>query len=334
VPATKLKVADIELELFETGQGRPLLFLHAAAGFDQGQPFVAPLSQKYRLIAPSHPGFGQSSLPEWLDSVDDIAYVYLELLDSLKLKEIDLIGCSIGGWIAAELATKAPERVRRLVMVGPVGVKVGPADKLDIPDIFAMPQAEVQKLLHHDPVKMTPDPSKMTDEQMATMFRNRETIALLVWEPWMHRMIQAADARIVETEGNLGIYTNVDCYSVRRDWLRANRDTALRFLRALVNANDAISKDHRIAYHAWAREVGLSNASAEEVFNVVPPPLIYEWTNPRYTYSLVKGGPLYQRLGFLASYMARYGIIRQTVELDDAMDMSLIAEVLKGRKPP
>ena len=99
-------------------------------------------------------------------------------------------------------------------------------------------------------------------------------------------------------------------------------------------ANEAISKDHRIAYHAWAREVGLSNASAEEVFNVVPPPLIYEWTNPRYTYSLVKGGPLYQRLGFLASYMARYGIIRQTVELDDAMDMSLIAEVLKGRKPP
>ena len=158
--------------------------------------------------------------------------------------------------------------------------------------------------------------------------------AAMVWEPWMHRMIRNANARIVETEGNLGIYTNVDCYSVRRDWLRANRDTALRFLRALVNANDAISKDRRIAYHAWAREVGLSNASAEEVFNVVPPPLIYEWTNPRYTYSLVKGGPLYQRLGFLASYMARYGIIRQTVELDDSMDMSLIAEVLKGRKPP
>lgn len=186
MPATTLKVADIELELFETGQGRPLLFLHAAAGFDQGQPFVAPLAQKYRLIAPSHPGFGRSSLPDWLDSVDDIAYVYLDLLDTLKLRDIDLMGCSIGGWIAAELATKAPERVRRLVMVGPVGVKVGPADKLDIPDIFAMPQAEVQKLLHHDPVKMTPDMSKMTDEAMAAMFRNRETTALLVWEPWMH----------------------------------------------------------------------------------------------------------------------------------------------------
>jgi pimeloyl-ACP methyl ester carboxylesterase len=67
-----------------------------------------------------------------------------------------------------------------------VGVKVGPADKLDIPDIFAMPQAEAQKLLYHDPARMTPDLSKMTDEQMATFFRNRETLALLVWEPWMH----------------------------------------------------------------------------------------------------------------------------------------------------
>lgn len=174
----------------------------------------------------------------------------------------------------------------------------------------------------------------MTPQAQLHALETRQIDAAMVWEPWMHRMIRSANARIVETEGNLGIYTNVDCYSVRRDWLRANRDTALRFLRALVVANDAISKDHRVAYHAWAREVGLANTTAEAIFDVVPPPLIYEWTNPRYTYSLVKGGPLYQRLGFLANYMARYGIIARSVELDDAMDMSLIAEVLKGRKPP
>ncbi|MCF8533513.1 MAG: ABC transporter substrate-binding protein [Reyranella sp.] len=158
--------------------------------------------------------------------------------------------------------------------------------------------------------------------------------AAMVGEPWMHRMIRNADGRIIATEGSLGIYTNVDCYSVRRDWLKANRDTALRFLKALVIANDAVSKDHRVAHHAWAREVGLRNATVEAIFDVVPPPLIYEWTNPRYTYSLVRGGPFYQRLGFLANYMVRYGIISQPVELDNAMDMSLIAEVLKGKKPP
>ena len=166
-----VKVADVDLELFESGQGSPVLFLHGANGFDQRQPFVAPLSAQRRLIAPSHPGFGKSSLPEWLDSIDDIAHVYLELLDTLGLDNVDIVGCSIGGWIAAEMATKSPERVRRLVMVGPVGVKVGSADKLDIPDIFAMPQADVQKLLYHDPARMAVDPGKMPDDELAEIGR-------------------------------------------------------------------------------------------------------------------------------------------------------------------
>ncbi len=184
--ATKLKVADIELELLDTGKGAPLFFLHGDGGFDPGQPFVPRLSEKHRLIAPSHPGFGNSSLPDWLDSVDDIAHLYLELLDKLGVEQADFVGCSIGGWIAVEMATKVPKLVRRLVMVSPVGVKLGPSDKLDIPDIFAMPQADVQKLMHHDPAKMASDPAKMTDEELSAMFRNRETLALLVWEPWMH----------------------------------------------------------------------------------------------------------------------------------------------------
>jgi len=183
---TTISIAGADLEILDRGSGAPIVFLQSSQGITAAEPFLALLAKNRRVIAPSHPGFGRSTLPDWLDSVEDIAHIYLELMDRLNLNNLDLVGCSIGGWIAAELATKAPECVRRLVMVGPVGVKVGPADKLDIPDIFAMPQAEVQKLLHHDPVKMTPDPSKMTDEQMATMFRNRETIALLVWEPWMH----------------------------------------------------------------------------------------------------------------------------------------------------
>jgi pimeloyl-ACP methyl ester carboxylesterase len=180
-----VNIANADLELFEAGQGPPVLFLHGASGFDQRQPFVGPLSANRRLIAPSHPGFGKSSLPEWLDSIDDIAHIYLELLDALGLDQVDLVGCSIGGWIAAEIATKTPERFRRLVMVGPVGVKTGSPDKLDIPDIFAMPQSDVQKLVYHDPSR-APDIGKMSDDELAILFRNRETLALLVWEPWMH----------------------------------------------------------------------------------------------------------------------------------------------------
>jgi pimeloyl-ACP methyl ester carboxylesterase len=183
---TTIGIAGVDLELFESGAGPALLFLHGGQGFDPSQPFVTPFAAHRRLIVPSHPGFGRSSLPDWLDSVDDIAHLYLELLDRLALDAVDIVGCSIGGWIAAEIASKTPERIRRLVMIGPVGVKVGTVDKLDIPDIFAMPQDEACRLLFHDPARMTPDTAKMSDDELAIMFRNRETLALLTWEPWMH----------------------------------------------------------------------------------------------------------------------------------------------------
>jgi pimeloyl-ACP methyl ester carboxylesterase len=181
-----IAIAGVELELFETGEGPPILFLHNGAGFDPEQPFVRLLSARHRLIAPSHPGFGRSSLPDWIDSCDDIAYVHLELMDRLDLRQADIIGCSIGGWIAAELATKSPERVRRLVLVCPEGVKVGSADRLDIPDIYAMPEDELERISYHNPAPMRFDPSRLSDEQLGILVRNRETTALLVWEPYMH----------------------------------------------------------------------------------------------------------------------------------------------------
>jgi pimeloyl-ACP methyl ester carboxylesterase len=186
MPGKTFPVAGVELEVFESGGGAPLLFLHSVQGFDERDAIAGLLCARHRLIAPSHPGFGRSSLPDWLDNVDDIAYVYLELLDQLGLKHVSLVGCAVGAWIAAEMATKAPERIKRLVMVGPVGVKLGPVDKLDIPDIFAMPADAVDRLLYHDPGRMKMDPSKMTDEEISARVRNRETLALLTWEPWMH----------------------------------------------------------------------------------------------------------------------------------------------------
>ena len=83
---TTIKIAGIDLELFEAGQGAPLLWLHGAPGFNPKHEFVELVAARRRLIAPSHPGFGKSSLPDWLDSVDDIAHVYLELLDRLGLE--------------------------------------------------------------------------------------------------------------------------------------------------------------------------------------------------------------------------------------------------------
>jgi pimeloyl-ACP methyl ester carboxylesterase len=180
------KLAGMEIDVFEAGDGPPVLFLHGANGFAPDHPYVAPLAARHRLIAPSHPGFGKSALPDWIDAVDDIAYVHLELLDQLRLDRVDVIGCSLGGWIAAEMATKVPARFHRLVLVGPVGVKIGPMDRLDVPDIFALPQTALERLLFHDPERMRSDPDRLSDEQLSVMMRNRETLALLTWEPYMH----------------------------------------------------------------------------------------------------------------------------------------------------
>jgi pimeloyl-ACP methyl ester carboxylesterase len=181
-----IAVAGIDVELSEFGAGAPLLMLHGAGGFDPGQPVNALLAKARRLICPSHPGFGKSSLPDWLDSVDDIAHVYLELMDLLGLKTVEIIGCSVGGWIAAEMATKAPERFAKIILVGPVGVKTGSPDRLDVPDIFALPPAELNHLIFRDPAKMVRDPASLSDDELAIVVRNRETLALIAWEPYMH----------------------------------------------------------------------------------------------------------------------------------------------------
>ncbi len=181
-----ITLAGVDIELFAGGNGPPLLFLHGAQGFTPAQPYVGLLTQRRHLIAPSHPGFGASALPLWLDSIDDIAYLYLEFMDHRRLDRIDIVGCSLGGWLAAEIATKAPKRIGKLALVGPVGIKIGPVDKLDIPDVFAMSQDKVARLVFHDAEKAKLDIAKMTDEQLTTIARNRETTALLTWEPWMH----------------------------------------------------------------------------------------------------------------------------------------------------
>ncbi len=151
--ADMISLAGLELELIDRGRGMPLLYLHGGAGIAVDLPFLELLGRDRRLIAPSHPGFGKSSLPDWLDSIDDIVHVYLELMDRLDLTRTDVVGFSIGGWIAADLASKVPERIQHLVLIGPVGVKTGPADRLDIPDVFAMPRERLDRLRFHDPAK-------------------------------------------------------------------------------------------------------------------------------------------------------------------------------------
>jgi pimeloyl-ACP methyl ester carboxylesterase len=186
VPTETIDVAGLKLEVFREGSGPPLLVLHGGGGFNPADEIVGILSKHRTLICPSHPGFGNSDLPDWVDRVDDIAHIHLQLLDKLGIKQTEVIGFSLGGWVAAEMATMSPERFTKLILVGAVGVKTGSVDRLDIPDIFALSAADLERALYHDVTKMHVDLASLPNDKLATVFRNKEAVALYVWEPYMH----------------------------------------------------------------------------------------------------------------------------------------------------
>ncbi|HKV56340.1 MAG TPA: alpha/beta hydrolase [Candidatus Binataceae bacterium] len=182
----KLTIGDLELEVFHRGVGPPMLLLHGGSGLDHRAKFLELMAARFEVIAPSHPGFGRSPLPDRFDSVDDLAYLYLDLLDTLDLREVTLVGFSLGGWIAAELAVRCSHRLKRLVLVGPVGIKVSDRETRDLPDIFALSPDTVAKLTFHDPAQAVLDFSSMSDDELRIIARNRESLALYSWEPYMH----------------------------------------------------------------------------------------------------------------------------------------------------
>jgi pimeloyl-ACP methyl ester carboxylesterase len=182
----ELNLSGIGLEYLDVGAGRPLFFVHDELGLVPSADFLRLLSADRRVIAIALPGFGRSELPNWIDTVDDLSYICLELMDHLALDRVDLVGCSFGGWVAAEMATKAPTRFNRIVLCAPFGVKIGASDRLDIPDLFTTSPDALAALSYHDPAVGAVDAAALSDADATAMVRNRETLALLSWEPYLH----------------------------------------------------------------------------------------------------------------------------------------------------
>ncbi len=181
----RLKVHGVEIELTRRGTGPTLLMLHGGGGPQPNAPFAKKLAESFDLLVPAHPGFSTSPLPDAYDSVDDLAYLYLDLMDQLDLKDVTLMGFSLGGWLSMEIAVKNTSRLKRLILVDSVGVKFGGRTERDIADIFATPVEALGKLMFHDPSK-APDPTKLTDAEALAAGRNREAMALYGWEPYLH----------------------------------------------------------------------------------------------------------------------------------------------------
>jgi pimeloyl-ACP methyl ester carboxylesterase len=184
--SVSIVVDNIRVELIERGTGRPLLFLHPGIGITATAPVLDRLATRARVLAPTHPGFGRSEQPAFFDTVDDLAYFYLDLLDTLDMRDTIVVGVSIGGWIASEIAVKSTARISHLVLANAVGIKVGDREQRDIVDIFAIPEKEFTGLAYFDPAAGTHDYKAMPDADVLAVARNREATARYAWSPYMH----------------------------------------------------------------------------------------------------------------------------------------------------
>ena len=192
---TQISVRGCNIGLIRGGSGRPLLLLHGAGGGGIWLPFMADLAAHHDVIVPEHPGFGASDTPDWLDTIPDLANFYLDFLDQFDLTGVDLVGHSLGGWVAAELATRNTRRLASLTLVAAAGINLKGVPKVDT---FLSNDEQRTRDMFHD--------QKCADEMLKRAqapeledlhLKNRTTTAKLIWQPrgydphlhkWLHRI--------------------------------------------------------------------------------------------------------------------------------------------------
>ena len=176
-----VEVDGCKVHLRRGGKGDPLLFLHGASGAPAVMPFMEKLAQRFDVLVPEHPGYGKSDEPEWLENIHDMAYFYLDFIHELGLQNLTLVGSSMGGWIAMEIAVRDTSRLKSLVLVSPAGVAapgVRPAD------IFLMPPEVLVRNLFVD--QKLAEARLAAPEDVDASLKNRHTTARLAWEPRLH----------------------------------------------------------------------------------------------------------------------------------------------------
>lgn len=185
----------------------PVLLIHGINPVSPDAEFLTALAQRRRIVAPSHPGFGGSPRPVDFDTMYDLVNLYLDVLDALPHRRVAVAGFSFGGWIAAELAVAGHPKLERLILVDPVGIKLGGREERDIAHMFNTHPAELNRLSWHDPARR---PSRiyslgwqatiddaMSDADMIGLARNWDALCLYAWRPhmfnpqlkqWLHRI--------------------------------------------------------------------------------------------------------------------------------------------------
>jgi len=187
-----LTVAGCRVHVMQAGTGAPLLFLHGGRGAGEWLPFFAALARRFQLIVPEHPGFGRSDTPAWLENVGDLAHFYQSFIRMLGLSKVHLVGTSLGGWIAAELAMRDGQALQALTLIAAAGIPVRGEQPQDL---FLWTPEQMLRHSYADPARVEqllvaqPDDAERNLQQ-----KNRQTLARLgratyMCDPHLHERL-------------------------------------------------------------------------------------------------------------------------------------------------
>jgi pimeloyl-ACP methyl ester carboxylesterase len=177
---------DVQIDplLVELGHGKPALVLHGGGGPRTVRPIADHLQTTRRVLLPTHPGWDGTLRPEGLTTVSDLAAVYLDLLAQRGLTDVLVVGSSLGGWIAAEMAVQDRERrIARLVLIDSAGIAV---PEEPFVDFFGLTPRQIAEHSFHDPDRFFVDPAVVPAEARATQSANLATMRVLAGDPYMH----------------------------------------------------------------------------------------------------------------------------------------------------
>jgi pimeloyl-ACP methyl ester carboxylesterase len=169
--------SEPEITFAEAGSGRPVLILHGGGGPFTVAGIAGHLAETMYTITPTHPGWNGTERPTWLSGIDDLAMAYLHHLEDKHLRNVLVIGSSMGGWIGSEMAVRdAAGLITRLVLIDSVGIKV---DEHPIRDFFALDPRGVAKYAWHDSDRFYVDPASVPAEQAARTKANMATMRVI-----------------------------------------------------------------------------------------------------------------------------------------------------------
>jgi pimeloyl-ACP methyl ester carboxylesterase len=184
--AQQVEIQGLKLELIIKGGGAPLLFLHGMDGVEGCSRLIDLLARDFTVYAPSHPGFGASELPRAFSTIDDLAYFYLDLLDHFDLRDVTVVGFSLGGWIAAEILVKDSSRIARLVLGAPLGLRTAERRGRQVTDIFMLSPKEVAAAMQLTASSSDVPLAELPEPMLERIARNAEAVCLFGWSPYLY----------------------------------------------------------------------------------------------------------------------------------------------------